>query len=107
VDALPEAPVTTPQGPPPVAVPAVILDRYAGEYTGASGIILTFRRDGTTLVVRPANNPEIPLVARSETRFSIGPMLIEFQLDGQGKVTGAILDQPGPAGRQRALLERR
>ena len=103
VDALPEAPVTTPQGPPPVAVPAAVLDRYVGEYTGASGIILTFRRDGATLFVKPADNPEIPLAARSETRFAVGPIVIEFQLDGQGKVTSAIMEQ-GP---QRIPLARK
>ena len=103
VDALPEAPVAAPQGPPPVALPAAIVERYVGEYTGASGIILTFRRDGATLLVKPGTSSEVPLVARSETRFSIGPMVIEFQLDGQGKVTGAILEQ----GQQRIPLERK
>ena len=103
VDALPQAPVTTPQGPPPVAVAAAVLDRYVGEYTGPSGIILTFRRDGATLFVKPADNPEIPLAARSETRFAAGPIVIEFQLDGQGKVTGAIMQQ-GP---QRIPLTRK
>jgi aryl-alcohol dehydrogenase-like predicted oxidoreductase len=103
VDALPEAPVAARPGPPPVAVPAAILERYVGEYTGASGILLTFRRDGATLFVKPGTSGEVPLVARSETRFSIGPRVIEFQLDGQGKVTGAILEQ-GP---QRIPLERK
>jgi hypothetical protein len=102
-DALPEAPVSPPQGPPPVAVPADVLDRYVGEYTGASGILLTFRRDGATLFVKPPGNPEIPLAARSETRFAVGPVVIEFQLDGQGRVAGAIMEQ-GP---QRIPLTRK
>ena len=60
------------------------------------------RRDGTTLFVKPGTNPEIALLARSETRFQDprGPFF-EFQLDGQGKVTGAILEQ----GTQRIPLE--
>ena len=103
VDALPAAPVTTPQGPPPVAVAAAVLDRYVGEYTGPSGIFLIFRRDGATLFVKPADNPEIPLAARSETRFAVGPVVIEFQFDGEGKVTGAIMEQ-GP---QRIPLTRK
>jgi len=103
VDALPDAPVTTPQAPPPVSVPAAILDRYVGEYAGPSGIILSFRRGGTTLLVKPGDNPEIPLVARSETRFAVGPIVIEFQVDGQGKVTGAVMEQ-GP---QRIPLKRK
>jgi hypothetical protein len=48
--------------------------------------------------------PEAPLNARSETRFQDprGPVF-EFQLDAQGKVTGAILEQ----GAQRIPLERK
>ena len=109
IDALPAA---APQGPPPqqqvpqgpvVALSAAVLDRYVGEYKTASGFAATFRRDGTTLVVKPGPNPEAPLVARSETRFQDprGPVF-EFQLDAQGKVTGAILEQ-GP---QRIPLQR-
>lgn len=47
--------------------------------------------------------PERALVARSETRFRapLG-LTIEVQLDGQGKVTGAIVEQ-GP---HRIPLER-
>jgi hypothetical protein len=65
---------------------------------------MAFRRNGATLLVTPGTNPEAPLVARSETRFSDprGPA-IEFQLDGQGKVTGLILEQ----GAQRIPLERK
>ena len=50
--------------------------------------------------------PGIP--ARSEIRFQDprGPMF-EFQLDAQGKVTGAILEQQGPQGTQRMPLERK
>jgi hypothetical protein len=93
-----------PQGPA-VVVPAAILDRYAGEYKTASGSILTFRRVGSALHVKPANVAEAPLVARSETRFSDprGPV-IEFQLDAAGTVTGLILEQGGqkiPASRIR------
>jgi aryl-alcohol dehydrogenase-like predicted oxidoreductase len=103
VDALPELPDAAPQGPPQVAVPAAILDRYVGAYTAASGILLSFRRDGARLFVKPGADSDIPLVARSETRFSAGPIVIEFQLDGEGKVTGAILEE-GP---QRTSLARR
>jgi hypothetical protein len=76
---------------------------YVGEYKAASGFTATFRRDGATLFVKPGHNPDTPLNARSETRFQDprGP-IFEFQLDGQGKVTGAILEQ-GP---QRIPLER-
>ena len=58
--------------------------------------------------MKPGTNPEVPLNARSETRFQDprGP-IFEFQLDGQGKVSGAILEQQGPQGPQRTPLERK
>ena len=109
VDALPALP-PLPQNPaaaPGIAVAVPVLDRYVGEYKAASGFTAAFRRDGTTLFVKPGTNPEAPLNARSETRFQDprGPVF-EFQLDGQGKVTGAVLEQQGPQGTQRMPLER-
>jgi diketogulonate reductase-like aldo/keto reductase len=103
VDALP---ADVPQGAPPpqptaqgpaVVLSAAILDRYVGEYRMPSGTIVTFRRDGTTLFVKPGTGPEGPLVARSETRFSDprGPV-VEFQRDSAGTVTGLILEQGNP-----------
>ena len=112
VDSLPPTP---PPGPPSpgraiaaVAVSTTVLDRYAGEYRSASGFTATFRRDGDKLIVKPGTNPESPLVARSETRFQDprGPVF-EFQLDAQGKVTGAVLEQQGPQGMQKIPLERK
>ena len=90
--------------PPGIALPMAVLERYVGEYTAASGFTATFRRDGATLFVKPGANPEVALLARSETRFQDprGPVF-EFQLDGQGKVTGAVLEQ----GTQRIPLERK
>ena len=111
-DALPAA---APQGPqaapgaqaPGIVLSAAILDRYVGEYKAATGFVASIRRDGDKLVVKPGSNPEAPLAARSETRFQDprGPIL-EFQLDAQGKVTGAILEQQGPQGAQRIPLQR-
>jgi aryl-alcohol dehydrogenase-like predicted oxidoreductase len=110
IDALPPLP-PLPQNPsavPGIALPVAILDRYVGEYKAASGFTAIFRRDGDRLFVKPGNNPEAPLNARSEIRFQDprGP-IFEFQLDGQGKVTGAILEQNGPQGTQRIPLERK
>lgn len=109
-------PPNAPPGPPQpqvsqgpsVAVSAAALDRYVGEYRAASGFTATFRREGDTLFVKPGNNPEAPLVARSETRFQDprGPFF-EFQIDSQDKVTGAVLEQQGPQGPQRIALERK
>ena len=106
IDALPALPPLPPNpaAAPGIALPAAVLDRYVGEYKAASGFTATFRRDGDKLFVKPGNNPEVPLNARSETRFQDprGPFF-EFQLDGQGKVTGAVLEQ----GTQRTPLERK
>ena len=109
VDALPAVAPPAPPGPqgaqaPGIALSTAVLDRYVGEYAAASGFTATFRRDGATLFVKPGTNPEAPLAARSETRFQDprGP-IFEFQLDGQGKVTGAILEQ----GEQRIALARK
>jgi hypothetical protein len=87
----------------PVVVSAAVLDRYVGEYKSANGFTVTFRRDGAVLVVKPGANPESPLITRSETRFEDprGPAFV-FQVDAQGKVTGATLEQ----GAQRIPLER-
>ena len=87
-----------------MALPVAVLERYVGEYKAASGFTATFRRDGDKLFVKPGTNPEAALNARSETRFQDprGP-IFEFQLDGLGKVTGAILEQ----GTQRIPLERK
>ena len=89
---------------PGMALPVAVLERYVGEYKAASGFTATFRRDGDKLFVKPGTNPEAALNARSETRFQDprGP-IFEFQLDGLGKVTGAILEQ----GTQRIPLERK
>ena len=94
VDSLP----ATPPGPlKAVELSAAILDRYVGEYTTPAGAIVTFRREGTTLFVKlPGSNPEVPLGARSEIRFGDPQARVfEFHVDGQGKVTGALLEQ-GP-----------
>ena len=119
VDALPPTPVPAPQqitvqgpqGPQgaqaaPVVLAPAILDRYAGEYHyAATGQTVTFRRNGDRLFMKiSGNTPEGPVAARSETRFQ-GPfgLVFEFQVDGQGKVTGAMVEQ-GP---NRIPLERR
>ncbi|MDQ3489030.1 MAG: aldo/keto reductase, partial [Acidobacteriota bacterium] len=97
IDALPPVTVQLGQAPQGLGVlSAAILDRYVGEYKTAAGTILTVRRYGTMLVAKPGTNPETVLIARSETRFSLGhrgPGFIEFQPDSAGTVTGLIFEQ--------------
>jgi aryl-alcohol dehydrogenase-like predicted oxidoreductase len=94
VDSLP----ATPPGPlKAVELSAAVLDRYVGEYTTPDGSVISFRRDGTTLFMKPPGaNPEVPLAARAEIRFGTPQSrVIEFHVDAQGKVTGAMMEQ-GP-----------
>ena len=88
-----------------LAVPVAVLDRYAGQWKLASGTVVVFRREGTSLFVKPGNNPEVALNARSETRFQDprGPVF-EFQVDAGGAVTSLILEQGNPV--QRVPLTR-
>jgi aryl-alcohol dehydrogenase-like predicted oxidoreductase len=109
VDAFPPNASSTALPPPGPAVPVAVevLDRYAGEYKSASGFTAIFRRDGDKLIVKPGNNPEAPLIPQSQTRFRDprGPQF-EFEVDAQGKVLVAYLDQQGPQGIQRTVLKR-
>jgi aryl-alcohol dehydrogenase-like predicted oxidoreductase len=103
VDALPSAQGVEPRHD--VVLSEAILDRYVGAYTMANGATLTFSRAGAGLAVTPpGGQQQIPLVTRSETRFSVpgGGPIFEFQLDSAGKVTGLIMNQLG----QRMQAER-
>ena len=90
----------------PLAVLPQALDRYAGEYTAASGVTAIFRRDGDRLLVKVGTNPEVPLVARTTRRFADQQgAVFEFQLTGVGPATrtiAAILERDG----QKVTLER-
>ena len=109
VDAFPPNPSSTALPPPgpAVAVPEATLDRYVGEYKAASGFTAIFRREGDKLFVKPGNNPESPLIPQSQTRFRDprGPQF-EFDVDAQGKVVRAYLDQQGQQGSSRTILIR-
>jgi aryl-alcohol dehydrogenase-like predicted oxidoreductase len=110
VDSFPPNPAPGAAQPPgpAVAVSAAVLDRYVGEYTSASGFTVIFRREGDKLIMKPGNNPEATLIGRSQTRLQDprGPVF-EFEVDAQGKVTGAFLDQETPKGLQRMRLTRK
>ena len=78
---------------PGIALAAAVLDRYVGEYKHeAVGTMVTIRRDGDKLLVKVQTGgfSEKHFVAQSETRFVSTPWALEFQLDGQGRVTGAM-----------------
>jgi aryl-alcohol dehydrogenase-like predicted oxidoreductase len=94
VDSLPPAapgPLKT------IELSAAILDRYVGEYTSPDGSVFAFRREGTTLLMKPPGaQPEVPLSPRAEIRFGTPQgRVIEFHVDAQGKTTSAFMEQ-GP-----------
>jgi aryl-alcohol dehydrogenase-like predicted oxidoreductase len=95
----PPKPLAMPKPPagPTLVLSAEVLERYVGKYRYAEvGTIVTVRRDGDRLLVKSGTAQEGPLVAHTETRFATPYFsALEFQLDGQGKVTGATMDQ-GP-----------
>ena len=109
IDALPALPpLPPPQNPalaPGIALSTAILDRYVGQWKMASGTLVTFRRDGARLFVKPGNSAELPLNARSETRLQDprGP-IFEFQVGAGGTVTGLVLEEGNPV--QRIQLTR-
>jgi aryl-alcohol dehydrogenase-like predicted oxidoreductase len=88
-----------------------VLDRYVGEYKHvAAGTMVTIRRDGDKLLVnvQGSGRPAMSFVARSETLFASAPIFtLEFQLDAQGKVTGATFETALPTGPERIPLERK
>jgi hypothetical protein len=97
IDALPPVSMKAAQAPQgPGVMSAAVLDRYVGEYKTAAGEIVTVRRYGSMLVAKLGTKRESVLIARSETRFSLGhrgPGFIEFQPDSAGTVTGLIYEQ--------------
>lgn len=80
-----------------VAVPTEVLAKYVGTYELRPGFNLWFFvRDGQ-LISQATGQAEFPLVAVSPTRFvpTAFEAELEFQLDGDGKVTGLIHEQNG------------
>ena len=101
----PQAPASAAAQAPGIALPVAVLDRYVGQWKTPGGTVVTFRRDGGTLYVKPGTMQEAALNARSETRLQDprGPVF-EFQVDAAGAVTGLVLEQGNPV--QRLALTR-
>jgi len=80
-----------------VAVPAAVLDSYAGDYQLAPNFIITIRREGDGLKGRATGQGDITLVAQTETRFAAqeAQLTVEFERDASGAVTRLMLTQGG------------
>ena len=74
-----------------------MLDTYVGEYELAPTFIITVRREGTTLLARATNQPDVTLLPQTETRFAIQQVdgTVEFEKDAAGKVVRLQLIQGG------------
>src|SRR5438132_14170977 len=70
-----------------------LLAKYAGVYELSSGRAVTVTVTGDLLFVQGLNEPKLPLLVESETRFqsTATTMGIEFVKDVQGKVTHLIV----------------
>ncbi|MEO6198953.1 MAG: serine hydrolase [Sphingomicrobium sp.] len=88
------------KGPPPkavpaFAVPAAILDSYAGSYDSAAGTFV-IKRDGDGLTVKLGPQPTLPLKAISVTEFEITQVGAKLRFNGSaGKITSLTLFQGG------------
>ena len=73
------------------------LDGYLGEFELAPGFVLAVTREGDQLFAQATGQPRFPLFAESPDRLflKVVDAVLEFQRDGDGKVTGLILHQGG------------
>ena len=80
-----------------VPVPAAVLDRYVGAYELAPDFVITVRRDGDVLRAQPTGQPEMAMVAESETRFFVreANATVVFESDASGAVTRLVLHRGG------------
>jgi len=80
----------------PVALPAAVLERFEGEYAGPEGPVTLTGDDGGLTAQSPGQLP-LRLTAIDDTTFFIRPdnALVSFELDGRGRVTGAVLEGGG------------
>ena len=80
-----------------------LLATYAGVYELAPGREVVVTATGDLLFVRGLNEPKLPLLVQSETKFmsTATPNGFEFVKDAQGRVTHMMLH--GEAGEQKAV----
>jgi CubicO group peptidase (beta-lactamase class C family) len=80
-----------------VKLAAEVLERYVGVYEMSPVRTMTVTRKGEHLYGQPMGQPELELFAESEGKFFLKDVdvLIDFQTDAAGKVTGLILHQGG------------
>lgn len=82
---------------PGYVAPSTVLEAAAGSYELFPGFLLTVANQGGQLILRAQGQPEISLVAESETVFGDPRSggAIEFVRDADGRVTGVELENFG------------
>ncbi|MCA1816027.1 MAG: serine hydrolase, partial [Acidobacteria bacterium] len=80
-----------------VAVASATLDKYAGQYQLAPGLVLTITNDGGKLSASAPGQPVVEMLPSSETEFflKVVDAQVTFVTDAQGRVTGLVLHQGG------------
>ena len=92
--------------PETVKVAPAILDRYVGEYEFPESYKVVVTRDGEALYARPDRQPRVMLLPSAETQFFLLDDLaqIRFDVDRNGVVTGAVINDDGIEQHGRKLL---
>jgi hypothetical protein len=112
-DLAPEIAAASRDAPPPVAVPAALLDEYAGVYRLGPGWYVRIRRDGPTMRVQATREDEFPMTARSQREFWVDAYSssITFQRDSAQRVSSILYHGKsaprvdGPGQRARPLAD--
>jgi CubicO group peptidase (beta-lactamase class C family) len=80
-----------------IQLPAEVLGRYPGVYAFSPAFAMTVTLEDGQLMTQATNQPKIPIFAETERRFfpKVVDAVLEFQVDGEGKVTGLLLEQGG------------
>ncbi len=69
-------------------VPPDVLAQYAGTYQGPGTETISF--DGSRLMINPGGAGKIPLIAHSESMFTMEGTGVEFVKDAGGAVTAMV-----------------
>lgn len=81
-----------------IVVAPELLDRYAGRYEAENiGLIITYTRDGDRFYAQATGQPELDLIARSDSVFDYEGVdaTVTFHVEGEGAVEQATHHQGG------------
>lgn len=92
--------------PERIELPLATLDRYVGEYEFPDLYNVVVTRDGESLYAQPDREPRMLLLPSAENEFFLLDSLTEirFDVDRNGKVTGATAENDGVELQGRKLL---